>query len=528
MLFGGAFSSAAMAQSSDSIRLKDFPFIKKSEAWLNSENAAGLHALPVDHVSIAEVYVNKQDGKFVNYHQSDNSLAFGAQTESFYRLNPKMVFYGKVGYSNFSGKNMTGSMFIDPYANPFDIVEFSDTNRGTKKLETYHLIGAISADVSKKITLGAKIDYTASNYAKQKDLRHVNKLLDMNLSAGMSYHLNGQVEIGANYYYRRSVEGLNFNLYGTTDKVYTSLISYGAFFGLAEQFGENGYTKGNEEKPMFNEYHGGALQLKLQLTSKLSLFNEFAYKSRSGYYGKKSPSTVVHSNHESGIWEYRSMLSLRERKNLHTLNINLQYESLNNLENVYRTENAGGGITDIVYYGTLDTTEKTSWNTSAEYVGYLGLTDFCPTWVVKGGAEYVNRKQTASVYPYYRKQNIHWMDFYLSGERNIKRQKGIYTVSLGGRYSSGGGNVKDDGIYATPSESQTPPRSMDTFLYSEYEYLTCPKVKGEIKLTYSHEIGNKGIRGYTSLYYGMLNAFKVKYVEGIRQHEISWTIGCTF
>ena len=145
------------------------------------------------------------------------------------------------------------------------------------------MVGAVSADLSKKITIGGKVDYTAANYAKQKDLRHVNKLLDMNVTVGVSYLLNKQIELGANYYYRRSTEGLLLDMYGTTDQIYNSLISYGSFFGVMEQFGENGYTKEGEEKPLFNEYHGGALQLKWHILPKLQFFNEFAYKSRSGY-----------------------------------------------------------------------------------------------------------------------------------------------------------------------------------------------------------------------------------------------------
>ena len=527
-LLSGAICSVFAVQYSDSIGWKNLPYIKQSEAWLNSENAAGLHTLSIPRITTAEVYVDKQNGGFIDYFQSDNSLEFGAQVESFYRLNSKVVFYGKVDYRNFAGKNMSGSYFINPKNTPFDIVEYTDENRGDKKLENYHLVGAVSADLSKKIRIGGKVDYTAANYAKQKDLRHVNKLLDMNVTVGVSYLLNKQIELGANYYYRRSTEGLLLDMYGTTDQIYNSLISYGSFFGVMEQFGENGYTKEGEEKPLFNEYHGGALQLKWHILPKLQFFNEFAYKSRSGYYGKKSPATVVYSEHESDILSYNGTLTLQERKNLHSLHIDFQQETLNNFENIYRYNNEGGGINNVDYYGTLDTTDKTTLNLSAEYRGNFLVTDGCPAWVAKGSFSYFSRELTASMYPYYRKQDITSTTFHLSGERNICHSKDMYSLYLGGTYVLGNGNALKDGTYATPSESQSAPKSMDTFLHQEFEYLTCKRLKGEIGFKYAHAIGAKGMKGYTSIRYAMTKAFDVEYSKGSQRHELTWTLGVTF
>ena len=148
---------------------------------------------------------------------------------------------------------------------------------------------------------------------------------------------------------------------------------------------------------MFNEYHGGALQLKWHILPKLQFFNEFAYKSRSGYYGKKSPATVVYSEHESDILSYNGTLTLQERKNLHSLHIDFQQETLNNFENIYRYNNEGGGINNVDYYGTLDTTDKTTLNLSAEYRGNFLVTDGCPAWVAKGSF-FLFQQRTYSFY----------------------------------------------------------------------------------------------------------------------------------
>ena len=67
--------------------LYDFDYIARSDGWLASYNAAGLHgAVPVLGVSYAEAYFGKQNGRFINYWESDDSYDFGLKTESFRRL----------------------------------------------------------------------------------------------------------------------------------------------------------------------------------------------------------------------------------------------------------------------------------------------------------------------------------------------------------------------------------------------------------------------------------------------------------
>lgn len=527
-LFGGALSLTIVAQPADSIGWRDFSYIKQSEAWLGSENAAGLGKLQVERVSMAEAYFKKQHGAFCNYAQSEESYRWGAGTESFYRLNPRVVFYGKAGYDNFTGKDMGGSVFINPENTPFDIVEYAENTRGEKNLENYHLVGAVSGALGNGWTLGAKVDFLAANYAKDRDLRHQNKLLDMYVTAGAMYRLSSRMEAGANYYYRRSTEGVDFDTYGTTDKTYTSLISFGAFFGQTEVFGGNGYTKGNEEKPLFDEYHGGALQLNWQWTPHLSWYHELAYKSRKGYYGKKSPYTVVYSRHEADVWDYNTTLFLKKGVNLHQLHFGGHYEGLDNFENIYRSENEAGGSSDIVYYGMLHTADKTTWNARAEYIGNLGVTGYCPAWVLKGGAAYRVRNVKASIYPYYRGQHLRMADVYLSAERNLIRPKHVYNLLLGIAYCSGNGEVKEDGAYAAPSESRQSPSSMDAYLYKEYEYLTARQVKGEIGLKYAWALEKQPVRCHVSLHYTLQKAFRVDYLgNGLRQ-EVSLAVGCTF
>ena len=140
-------------------------------------------------------------------------------------------------YDNFAVKNMLGSVFINPERKPFDLSEDSLTNPGNKHRDTYNLVGAVGIDLWRGLAVGAKVDYTAANYAKYKDLRHRNSLMQLNLSLGIAAPIGKKWMLGANYIYGRSTESLRFVTYGKTEKVYKTLVDYGAFTGEVEQFG---------------------------------------------------------------------------------------------------------------------------------------------------------------------------------------------------------------------------------------------------------------------------------------------------
>ncbi|MDR0419568.1 MAG: hypothetical protein LBH34_05095 [Prevotellaceae bacterium] len=325
ILLGGTFYSAKLvALDTVFYHWQSFQYIKHTDAWLISENAAGLQYLPILKISLVEVSLNKDNGEFINYYQSNNSYSIGARAESFFRLSPKVVLYGKVGYSNFHGRSMGGSAFIEPGYNIIDIVEMADSTRGSKVLEDYHLIGAIGINIYKGLSLGGKVDYRAMNYAKYKDLRHTNKLLDMSVTAGFSYKFSKVLDFGVSYFYRRTVEGLLFEKHGNIDKQYNSMVNFGAFYGRNELFSEHGYT--SENNPSFNRFNGLSVQVELGFTNRLRFFNEFSYKLRNGHYGQKTTSTPIFLVNNASVISYKGVLLLEAFQNNHSFEFKFSNE----------------------------------------------------------------------------------------------------------------------------------------------------------------------------------------------------------
>lgn len=528
LLIGGVFCSANLAAQQIDSAFADINYVRRQNAWISSKNAAGLKHFKLPKISEAKLVLDKSNGQFRNFHQSSDSYEYGLDASSIYRLNKKIVFEGAIAYSNFKGKNMAGSAFIDPYENPFDIVERHDNNRGTKTKETYTLHGAISAQLNSKLTIGGRINYQAANFAKAKDLRHINKLLDMELSVGGIYQLNDLVEIGLNYNYDRRIESIYFKTYGNKGEPLSSIISFGSFYGPLETFGEYGYTYDSAIRPLTNFSHGFSFQLNLKLNEKISLFNEFTYGKPKGFFGEKGTASILYTEHAAEKYAYAGVLSISRNKNEHQIALKANYATLFNIENVYRREVMPGGGARIVYFGRRDVLDKQQLEANLNYTFFKNIENNNPSWIFNIDGNYIRRQQTTSVYPFYRDQTINSYQAKVNVKRNVVKADQMYSLGLGLGYGSGSGLAKYDGLYASPSADQLDlaPMSMDTYLYQEFEYFTKPRVSANIDLQYTKKL-KENISPYVKLNYSFTKAFDTQFL-GSSFGVAGLSVGCNF
>ncbi|MNK00629.1 hypothetical protein D3C87_184180 [compost metagenome] len=526
LIIGGVFCSANLAAQQLDSTFVDINYVRRQSAWINSKNAAGLKHFNLSKLSNAEVFFDKSNGDFKNFHQSNDSYEYGLNTNSIYRLNDKIVFEGAISYQNFKGENMGGSTFIDPYKNPFDIVELDDNNKGIKRKETYGLHGAISVQMASKFSIGGRINYQAANFAKAKDLRHINKLLDMDLSAGGIYKINDLIEVGATYNYERRIESTFFKAYGNFQRGFSSLISFGSFFGTLETFGESGYTQENATRPLTNFSHGFSLQLNLQLNNNTHFFNEFTYSKPKGYFGEKGTVSYVFTEHAAESYNYYGVFVISKGKNEYQISLSANYGNLSNQENVYRRETTPGGVSRIVYYGKRDVLEKQDLDVDLAYVLFKDIQNYNPKWKIELNANYFRRQQTTTVYPFYRDQTINSYNANVHLKRNIVKAKQMYSFALCLGYGSGSGIAKYDGLYVPPSSSQAAPASMDLYLYQEFEYFTKPRVMADISLQYTKKL-KQNIAPYAKLSYNYTKAFDTQFL-GSNFGIAGASVGCNF
>ena len=554
--------SPAGAQS-----FRDFAFEQDSSAWLTSDNAAALTRFSMPSISRADVYGQLQRGGFVDYCQSPKSTEAGASVESYYRLSPKTVVYGRMSYDNFAGRDMAGSAFIRSERLPFDIVEDSLTNLGRKHLDSYQLVGAVGVALWRGLSVGVRAEYTSANYAKYKDLRHKNLLMDLKVMPAVHVSCGKAASIGLNYLYRRQTESVDFDTYGKTDKTYMSLISYGVFTGRVEQYGGEGYANANRSMPWLDERHGVGLQFETRFASpfasnpssfihhpssfihhpsSISWFHHFAFSHRKGYYGRRSPYTIRLTEHEGDTYTYHTRLQFPAVGGdwggvLSHLDFTLDAEPLTNWASTYREQTNESGSHFYQYYTPVKTADKLFVDGTVSYTAYilptaassssLWRTQRHALWTFRLAYDWHHRKQTAYVYPYYRRQRLNVTAWSALLSRNLCFRRSVLTLSAEARFSKGSGQPYVDGTFIEPSDKQTPPPMMETWLYREYEYLTAAQRQLSLSVRYAFVLPRTAFPVAVGLSCAHLKAVHPQYrdyLSGTDHTRLRLTVGTTF
>lgn len=529
LIYGLLLAVAVDCHAQDSLLLRDYQFVKQYDGWLTSSNAAGLSRYNRANIAEARLSLSHEEGGLTDYFMSPDATQLSLATESFYRIAERAVVFGRIAYDNFSGKEMAGSAFIDPTRRPFDIVEDSLTNTGKKHRDTYQLTGAVGVDVWRGLALGLRLDYTAANYAKYKDLRHKNKLMDLTASAGLYLPLAHIGNLGANYLYHRNTESITFGTYGKSDKVYQSLINYGNFIGQVEQFGSYGFTDKSREMPLFDESHGLAVQLELTPWKRLSFLNQFTYAHHNGYYGRKSPYTITFTNHHADSYAYQATLALQGRQTHHQLQFSLEAENLQNNANNYRELQNEAGSYYYEYYDDVKTANKLWVNTCIAYTAWLGIHHELPVWTLRAAVNMMHRKQTAYVYPYFRRQTLDNTALQLEGTRNVILKKGVLSVSASLSYQKGSGEPYEDGTFIPPSDKQTAPPEVAAYLWREYQYLTAAQygIGGSVRYAFIFPATRLNTHVQLGIHHRKANE-TFDYSNGKDHTQVSLAIGCLF
>ncbi|MCR5152415.1 MAG: hypothetical protein K6A98_04585 [Prevotella sp.] len=453
--------------------MRDYNYVMGADAWLTGGNAASLTRFRSNNIAVAGLSLSTRRGGLTHYHDSREVTQLTAATEALCRLGQRVVVSGYMSYDNYSGKDMTGSAFINPLRKPFDITEETTENSGKKHRDTYHINGAVGVDVFRGYAIGASLDYTAANYAKYKDLRHKNKLMDMDFSAGVYLPVLKYLSIGADYHYLRNTESVSFSTYGKSDKVYRSLINYGAFFGIMEQFGNEGFTDKSREMPLFEDGHAGDIQASLRLGSRLSLWGRGGIARSKGYYGRRSPYTAVYTRHKrhTDDMAFAMLYSPENGRSRHRVDFSYRNERLNNKAETFREMINSSGAYYYEYYDAVETADKQWQDMRLAYTASLGVKGELPTWLLDVAWQWGRQEQLNYLYPFYRHQDISYNVLSAGVTRNIICKRGVWSLSFDIAFRDGSGKPYEDHTYVTPSDKQERPSTSDEFLYREYQYL---------------------------------------------------------
>lgn len=425
----------------------DYALVKERNPWLTADNAAALTTYSDTNVVKGGIFLEHNKGERGFYYDQSQANTFGAEAESFYRLSKKAVAFGSISYTNRTSNNVTGTAFMKTDdVHPFDII--LDVP-GRTVLESINIKGALGWNAWKNLSVGAAVDYTTANNAKQKDLRFASSYMNLNTNIGVSYDF-GLCNVGASFLYRRNSESIAFSTYGTTDIVYTSLIDYANGMGIAETFNGDGFTN-KTEQPLFSDYTGASVQLSVPMGKSLSVFAEGNYMRRKGYYGKESQFTLLYSKHESDCYGIRGRVAYEAKKSLHWLSMRMNVENMTAWRTTY-TENTVDGVRSYHYYDLLKTANKVRAFGDISYTAHFtplsayannGRTTLY-AWIIKAGTSFDKRKQTAYVFPEQMTADHTQWTPYIDVTRNIMlRNSSIISAQLGAEQKS---NFCNDGV----------------------------------------------------------------------------------
>lgn len=524
-----AYHANIAAAQPDSLLLRDYTFMKQSDPWLNSPNAAALTRFTYQNMAQAELSLSGEKGGFSNYNGSDDVTLVQANVESFYRYNQRTVFFGSMSYENFSGRHMAGSAFINPERKPFDLVEDSLTNQGTKHRDTYALSGGVGCRVTDGFSIGARIDYTSANMAKYKDLRHQNKLMDLQLSGSVYADITSWFSLGAYYMHHRNTESITFGKYGTSDKVYKTLVSYANFTGHLEQFGQEGYTDKSREMPLVNNNNGGGIQFSIH-DSQTFLYTDLMYTQGWGYYGQKSPYTITYSNHNSEKYQWQvSLIDKSSTTAVYRIDMCFSHHKMQNDATTHRELKNASGATYYEYYTPVKNADRIWQDFSIGYTIHTGIRQAIPTWTIQASMAWMERQQTAYIFPFYRRQTLNCYSPSVFLCHNIIAKHGVWGFTLNGSFLQGEGKPYEDFTFQKPSDKQPAPPSMDAYLYREYQWLTAAQyhIGGQLKYAFIWPNTKLKMHALLNIDHHKANE-STNYSNGCRHTIVTAAIGCEF
>lgn len=431
-----------------------FDDVVRRNPWNESVNAAGIRQDTVSR-SFAAVYFTKENGGLTDRSASDDSWNAGAVTQSI-RHFEKVSFAGSFSYDYFEGRNMDGSLFTLPGYYPVDILEFTP---GRKNRETYAFTGRVAARLGERWTGGLDVAFEARNYAKRRDLRHKNTRLDFACAPGVMYRA-GRFAAGAAYIAGINTEKLEAEGIGASSDNCEAFFDRGLRYGALRLWQSNDVhltTSGVSGFPVRETVQGAAVQVQYG-----PLYAEAAYRFRQGRTGERG--IIWHKFQTHGATG-RAVLSLPGRGWSHFVRLSLDWQSLDNRENILTYETVNG-VSNPRIHGSVPIFGRKQLLLEGEYELSNERTDIR----LGGGYSRLNRQSTL-MYPCVKGQLLHYLRAYADAIRRF----GSWELNLRAEFRKGGFSEREERFDATQQPGDYPER-LDAYYHWENEYLTASRL----------------------------------------------------
>lgn len=483
------------------VSAQTYDIIERRNSWNAGENVTGIRMDSISS-SYAELYGKNNHGDFYHSYEAEKSWNAGAIAKSITHLKGYSLT-GSFSFNHTSGKDMSGSMFIQPGFYPVDILEFTP---GRKNLQRYAFMGGIASDIAPNWRLGGKIDFAASNYSKRKDLRHTNYRLDLKVAPSVMYH-SGDLAIGFSYMFSKNSESVKAEVIGTTENSYNAFLDKGLMYGAYEAWDGSGIhlsESGINGFPIKELSNGGALQLQWK-----RFYGDIEYTYSSGSAGERDAIWFKFPTHRIA-----SHLSyhFKQGKKEHFLRLNLQWSHLVNNENVINKETVNG-ITTTYINGSNRIFERDAFSVHPEYEFISPRTE-----VRLGTHISAFKRLTTQMYPYVASEKMLCTQTYVSSVFHI----GKFDLKAAASFAIGNSTEKSR-VITTDTEPGDPPYRLTDYYNLQNEYATAPQATLRLGLRYHF---NHGI--YAEVQGSYTRGFNLHYIDGSSRWNETIKLGYTF
>lgn len=478
-----------------------YDIIERRNSWNAGANVTGIMMDSIT-TSYAELYENNRHGDLRNSYEAEKSWSAGAVAKSITHLKGYSLT-GSFSFDQTSGKNMSGSMFIHPGFYPVDVLEFTP---GRKDLQTYAFMGGIATDIAPNWRLGGKIDFSAANYSKRKDLRHTNYRLDLTVAPSVMYH-SGELAIGFSYIFNKNSESVKAEVIGTAETSYNAFLDKGLMYGAYEAWNGSGIhlsESGINGFPAKELSHGAALQLQWK-----GFYGDIEYMHSSGSAGEREAIWFKFPTHRiTSHLSYRFKQGDKE----HFLRLNLQWSHLTNNENVISKETVNG-ITTTYVNGSNRIFEQDVFSANPEYEL------ISPRGELRLGTELsASKRLVTQMYPYVASEKMLCSRTYISGVLHTGR----FDLKAAASFSTGDFTEKSRTV-ETATEAGNPPYRLTDYYNLQNEYATATHATLHLGLRYHF---NRGI--YAEVQGSYTHGFNLNYIEGASRWNETIKLGYTF
>lgn len=335
-----------------------FEAVQNRNYYIGGNNIAGMR---MDTVSVSQALVQGSYtfGENRKGFEAPQTWSVSAGAASIYHLQ-KFSMYGSFSFTQAMGYRMLTSMMINPGRFPVDVLEYTP---GTKSRQNYAFAGGISVDVAPRWRVGARVDFSATNYAKLKDLRYTDYGLDFNLRPGFQY-LGDKFTIGAALSVVRNAETIRAEQVGESETAYYAFLNKGSWYGVRQIWTGGGVhlsETGIYGFPVAENGAGASVQLQYS-----GLYAEAAYLHTAGKVGEKDAVWFVFP-----VDKFNLALAWRQRSKsgtVHTVRLDAGFKNTI-LDEAVMDKVTEGGVTIRHTYAWNTIQRKRNYNVMASWTG---------------------------------------------------------------------------------------------------------------------------------------------------------------